>query len=104
MQNPRDPFLLLTGGARPPSLFGRIVATIAAIGIFALAFTVSVFVLAGALAVGAIAWGWFMWKTRALRRDLRAQMDTMQRNAGRDVTIIEGEVIRERTEDTDTPR
>jgi len=95
------PFLLLTGNGRPPSLLGRIVAGVAAIGIFVLAFTVSLFVLAGALAIGVLAWGWFMWKTRALRRDLRAQMESMQRGATHDVTIIEGEVVRD---SSDTPR
>ena len=95
MRDNPDPFRLLNGRRRPPGLLTRIVATIAAVGLFALAFTVSVFVLAGALALGAVAWGWFMWKTRALRRDLRAQMETMQRTGEREVTIIEGEVIRD---------
>lgn len=100
MPAPQDPFRLLTGNGRPPSLLGRIVATVAAVGIFALAFTLSVFVLAGAVAVGVIFWGWFMWKTRALRRDLRQQMETMQQRSGeRDITIIEGEVIREEDRD-----
>lgn len=95
MRDRPDPFLLLSGNGRPPSLLARVVASVAAVGIFVLAFTVSLFVLAGALAVGAIAWGWFMWKTRGLRRDLRAQMDAAQRGESRGVTIIEGEVIRE---------
>jgi len=96
MPAPQDPFRLLTGSGRPPSLLGRIVATIAAVGLFALAFTMSVFVLAGAIAVGVTFWGWLMWKTRALRRDLRQQMSTLQQRAGeRDSTIIEGEVVRE---------
>ncbi len=94
MPNRPDPFLLrLTGNGRPPSLLGRALASVAAVGIFVLAFTVSIFVLAGALAVGAIAWGWFLWKTRGLRRDLRAQMEAVQRGGPRDVTIIEGEIV-----------
>ena len=41
-----------------------------------------------------------MWKTRALRRDLRQQMATMQQRADeRDITIIEGEVIRDEDRD-----
>ncbi|MGE3772003.1 MAG: hypothetical protein AB7I32_03700 [Gammaproteobacteria bacterium] len=95
MRHRPDPFLFLAGKARPPSLLGRVLASVAAVGILVLAFTVSVFVLAGALVVGALAWAWLMWKTRVLRRDLRAQMEAAQRGEARGVTIIEGEVIRE---------
>ncbi len=90
-----DPFILLTGRGRPPSLLSRILATVVAAGIFVLAFTVSVFVLIGALGVGLVAWGWIMWKTRGLRRELRAGMAQAQRTGGRDVTVIEGEIIRD---------
>lgn len=95
MRHRPPPFLFLSGNGRPPSLLGRMLASVAAVGIFVLAFTVSIFVLAGALAVGAIAWGWLMWKTRVLRRDLRAQMEAAQRGEAREITVIEGEVIRE---------
>ncbi len=95
MQNRPDPFLLLTGNGRPASLLARVLASVVAVGLFVLAFTVSMFVLAGALAVGVVGWGWFMWKTRVLRRDLRARMEAAQRGDPRSVTVIEGEVIRE---------
>jgi hypothetical protein len=94
-----DPFrVLLGGGARPPSLLGRIIATVGAVALFALAFTVSVFVLIGALALGLVAWGWFWWKTRELRRQVREQFDAAARagqagDAAPGATIIEGEVI-----------
>jgi len=95
-----DPFRVLLGGsARPPSLLGRIVATVGAVALFALAFTVSVFVLVGALALGLVAWGWFWWKTRELRRQIREQFDAAARagQAGAGAppggTVIEGEVI-----------
>lgn len=86
MRHRPDPFLFLSGSGRPPSLLGRVLASVAAVGIF---------VLAGALVVGAIAWAWLMWKTRVLRRDLRAQMEAAQRGEAREVTVIEGEVVRE---------
>lgn len=102
MRMNQDPFRLLNGRGQPPGLFARILATVAAAGLFVLAFMMSVFVLAGALALGLVAWGWFWWKTRAVRRELREQM----RNAppgspvsgGREITIIEGEVIRDADE------
>ena len=97
-----DPFRLPNGRGRPPGLLARVLATVAAAGLFVLAFMMSAFVLAGALALGLVAWGWFWWKTRAVRRALREQM----RNAppgsqaweGREITIIEGEVIRDADE------
>jgi len=87
-----DPFRLLNGRGQPPGPFARILATIAAVGLFVLAFTMSVFVLAGALVLGLVAWGWFWWKTRALRRALREQMRNAP-PAGREATIIEGTII-----------
>lgn len=97
----RRPVLLLhlTGNGRPPSLLGRALAAIAAVALFVLAFTVSVFVLAGALAVGALAWGWMLWKTRGLRRQLRAQMDAVRGAAPSSGVVIEGEVVRRESRD-----
>ncbi len=95
MHHRPDPLLRLTGRGRPPSFLGRALASVAAVAVFVFAFTVSLFVLAGALAIGALAWGWLMWRTRGLRRDLRAQMDAMQRGAPRGGTIIDGEVLRD---------
>jgi ABC-type phosphate transport system permease subunit len=94
-----DPFRLPNGRGQPPGLFARILATVAASGLFVLAFMVSAFVLAGALALGLLAWGWFWWNTRAMRRALREQMRNAspgsQASGGREIAIIEGEVIRD---------
>lgn len=73
-----------------PGLFGRVVAGIAGaaaliVGLV-LSFAVFVGVATAAVAVG----GWLLWKTRALRRQLRER--PVGPAGGR---IIEGEVVRE---------
>lgn len=95
--------------AKPPTLLQKIVGAVVMAGVFVLALTFSVAVFAVLLTVGAAIWGWVWWKTRALRKAMRAQMDA-QAASGRGAPgarpgsarglIIEGEVIREvRVED-----
>jgi len=107
MRMNHDPFRLPRGRGQPPGLLARILATVAAAGLFVLAFMMSAFVLAGALVLGLVAWGWFWWKTRAVRRALQEQMRSAppgsQVYGGREVTIIEGEVIRDPENDDRRP-
>ena len=96
-------------GKPPGSLAGcRLVMA----GVFVLALTFSVALFAVLLTVGVVVWGYLWWKTRAVRKAMREQMDAAggrgpgaggaARNQG---LIIEGEVIREvRVEDEDAPR
>jgi hypothetical protein len=104
MRMNHDPFRLPRGRGQPPGLLARVLATVAAAGLFVLAFMMSAFVLAGALVLGLVAWGWFWWKTRAVRRALQEQMRNAppgsQVYGRREVTIIEGEVIRDPDERT----
>jgi len=114
----RDPrfsgiFQTLGGpAATPPTLLQKIVGAVVMAGVFVLALTFSVALFAVLLTVGVVVWGYLWWKTRAVRKAMREQMDAAggrgpgaggaARNQG---LIIEGEVIREvRVEDEDAPR
>jgi predicted membrane protein len=70
------------------SLFARVFTIVASTALLVGAFVVSMVFLAVVLAVGLVIGGYFFWKTRHLRKQMREQF------AGRD--IIEGEVITER--------
>ena len=59
--------------------------------------------------LGLVAWGYFWWKTRALRRQMQEQMERMQqqgfeppfRQPAADENVIDGEAVRV---DEDRPR
>ncbi|TVO53243.1 hypothetical protein [Denitromonas halophila] len=83
---------------RPLSPWQKIVGSVAAIGLFGLALVFSVVVFAVVLTVGAAVWGWFWWKTRNLRKQMRETQAQQQAQEG---LVIEGEVIREVDEPDD---
>ncbi len=103
----RDPrfsgiFQTLGGpAATPPTLLQKIVGAVVMAGVFVLALTFSVALFAVLLTAGAAIWAWVWWKTRALRKAMREQMDAQAasgrgaRPEGARGLIIEGEVIRE---------
>ena len=76
-------------GMQPPSLWQKIVASIAAVVVFGFALVFSAVFFAAAVAVGVVAWGYLWWKTRAIRKQMRDHPPT---GPG---LVIEGEVIRE---------
>jgi len=84
MENlPRNP-------SQPPGLLRKLIALVVTLVLLGLALVFSVLVLAVVLTVGAIALGYFWWRTRELRKHLR------DHPPGGDVIegeIIEGEVI-----------
>ena len=96
-------------GQPPQTLFARIVGVVVgviALGL-ALMFSAVVFVV---LAIAGVAlWGYFWWKTRALRRQMQEQMERMQqqgfeppfRQPAADENVIDGEAVRV---DEDRPR
>lgn len=84
---------LQRGDGVPPSLLQKIVAAVVTVAVFALALMFSVVLFAVVLTVGAAAWGYLWWKTRALRKAMRAQGEATGAH-GRGL-VIEGEVIRE---------
>lgn len=108
-----NPFDRLAGApTQPPSLWKKIVAVVAAGGVFVLALMFSVVLFAVVLTVGLAVWGWFWWKTRDLRKQMREQRaQGGPRSPGArpgdvppGVVVIEGEVIREVREEQDVRR
>ncbi|MDD3677418.1 MAG: hypothetical protein RBS10_11745 [Thauera propionica] len=77
------------GDGAPPSLLQKIVTVLVTIAVFGVALMFSVVLFAVVVTVGAVAWGYLWWKTRALRKQMREHPPT-----GRGM-VIEGEVIRE---------
>lgn len=88
------------------SLVGRIFAAIAGMLLLAGAFVFSVFLFAALAVIGMALWGFLWWKTRDLRKQMRAQMEQMREQMGRagagsmqepapGSTVIEGEYVRE---------
>ncbi len=79
----RDPFAAVRARAAGP--IGRALALVAGGLVLVAALFVSAIVFSVLLVAGAIAGGWFWWKTRGLRREIRerlAQMQQMQAGDG----------------------
>ncbi|MEZ5741668.1 MAG: hypothetical protein R3E68_21060 [Burkholderiaceae bacterium] len=68
-------------GAGRPGLLTRIVAVLVGASLLVVGLMFSAVVLAIAAVVGVGIWAWLWWKTRGLRRDMKAQMDRL-REAG----------------------
>ncbi len=68
------------GAGRPamPGPLGRVLGVVAGTVLAVCALFVSVVAFAAVLVVGAVAGGWFWWKTRDIRRQLRGEMQQMQ--------------------------
>lgn len=88
---------------QPPGFFGRVFAVIAGLVLFVLGLMFSVVIIAVAVAAGLIIWGWIWWKTRALRQQMREQMEAAGSTSAPEADdegpapsgrVIEGEVIR----------
>ncbi len=73
-----------------PGLFGRVVAGIAGAAALVVGLVLSFAVFVGLATAAVAVGGWLLWKTRALRRQLRERH--VAPAGGR---IIEGEVVRE---------
>lgn len=73
------------GAARPamPGPLGRVLGVVAGTVLAVCALFVSVVAFAAVLVVGAVAGGWFWWKTRDIRRQLRGEMAQMQESLQR---------------------
>lgn len=65
----------------------KLLAVVVAGGVFVLALMFSVVLFAVVLTVGAVAWGYLWWKSRAIRKQMRDNPP-----GG---LVLEGEVIRE---------
>lgn len=77
-----------------PGLLRKAAAAIATVALAALALMFSAVLLAAILIVGTIAGIYLWWKTRELRKQMRAQMQDFQtRSATVQSEVFEGEVI-----------
>jgi Flp pilus assembly protein TadB len=95
MKQPHS-FNFSTSSNKPTGFLGKIVAFVLSVGLFALAFMFSLAALAVVAVVGIAFAGWFWWKTRALRRQMREQGVVFETSESpRGGQVIEGEVIRE---------
>ena len=81
-------------------IVGRIVAGIVGAVALVVGLALSFAVFVGVATLAVIAGGWLLWKTRALRKHMREQMN--ERPAGG--RIIEGEVIRDAARDDSSDR
>ncbi|WP_319238983.1 hypothetical protein [uncultured Propionivibrio sp.] len=87
-------------GTRPTSPLGKIIAAIVGVLTLAAAFMFSLVFLAVIAVAGLVAWGYFWWKTRALRRLLRDQAgaapfgQATENGVSTEGEIIEGESVR----------
>ena len=93
--------------AAPAGPFAKLFAALAGVVLLVLGLMFSVVIIAVAIAFGLVIWGWMWWKTRALRQQMREQMEARMaagegasapysdgegpQSGGR---VIEGEVIR----------
>jgi len=117
LQDPNKPVRLqfqakIEGGGP----FTRFIGAVLGVAVITAALFLSVFVFAGLLAVGVIAGGWFWWRTRRLRRQLRETIDRAtqeslrqtQARTGASVAdpgkIIEGDFIRTKPPGDSSPR
>jgi len=83
--------------AQSPSILRKLAALIVTLVLLGLALVFSVLVLAVVLTAGAIALGYFWWRTRELRKQMRDHPPGGVVIEGEVIQseIIEGEVIRE---------
>ncbi len=79
----------------PQGPLGKLLAFIAGATLLVLGFMFSVVLLAVVAVVVLCVWGYFWWKTRELRRILRAQQEAAPGGASQaaDIRIIEGEAV-----------
>ena len=94
-------------GRQPKGPVAQVLTAILGVLVLAGALMFSLVFFAVIAVAGLILWGWFWWKTRALRRNMQTFNDTLQHaaNTPENGAIIEGEFAREadKTPDGDTP-
>lgn len=91
---------LAGSAARPPSLLQKVLGVVVAGAIFVVMLMFSLVAFAAVAAVGLVVWGWLWWKTRELRKQMRAARAHPHPPGG---LVLEGEVIREVSVDDGAP-
>ena len=95
----RPPGTTASGGAS--GFLRKVAVAVVGAALLVLGIAFSVVFFAVALVVGAVVWGYVAWKTRAVRREMRARMeeaaaDPTHGAASRETTrgrVIEGEAV-----------
>ena len=87
-----------------PGLFARVVAGIAGAAALIVGLVLSFAVFVGLATAAVAVGGWLLWKTRALRRQIREQHLREQYVAPAGGRIIEGEVVRDSESRDANPR
>lgn len=92
----------MVGGRQFRIQQGGWLSKLLAVGLLALVLTFSLVIFAFVVVGGLLAWGYLLWKTRKVRRQMREAMQEQMRHPGRSQDeagglIIEGEVVREDT-------
>lgn len=90
---------VLDSQAKPPSLLRKLVALVITVAMFALVLMFSAVLLVVILVVGTIAFAYFWWKTREIRKQIRIMRSVATPEARRQAQasndgVFEGEVIR----------
>ena len=80
--------------ATPTGMLGKIIATLLTVGALVLGFMFSVIALAVVAVLGSILFGYFWWRTRALRRAIRQHIAATSADQ-RPVIEVESHVVRE---------
>ncbi len=91
-----------------PGLLSKLLALIVGATLLILGFMFSVVVLAVVAVLGVIGFGYFWWKTRALRKAMRERPPTAVFDEGQiiidgEARVIEGELLIERPPAQETP-
>ena len=89
-------------GGRPPGPLAKVVTFILGAALLVVGFMFSLVALAVVAVLGVALGGWLWWKTRTLRKQMRAAEDSLRGGAtgtgtaaAGGTTIIEGEFVRE---------
>lgn len=80
-------------GRQPKGPVAQVLTAILGVLVLAGALMFSLVFFAVIAVAGLILWGWFWWKTRALRRQIREQMQAQSVDAPDSEPMAEGEVI-----------
>ncbi|MDR0777512.1 MAG: hypothetical protein LBE81_12895 [Azonexus sp.] len=102
MNRHSNPFHARAAFARTPqSLLGKLLTLVFSLALLVLAVMFSLVALTVIAIGGTLFAGWLWWKTRALRKAMREAAPV---DGSGEVRIIEGEFVREATDDERLPR
>ncbi len=80
-------------GRQPQTLLARVLAVLVGLLALAAAFMFSIVIFAGVAIAGLVLWLYFLWKTRALRQQIRERMRAQEAAPRAPEPAASGEVI-----------